>query len=325
MTGTDDTPRDIPEPDEGRLGGGAEARAGFVALIGVPNAGKSTLLNRLVGAKVSIVSRKVQTTRTQVRGIAMIGQSQIVFVDTPGIFKPVRRLDRAMVTSAWGGASDADLVGVLVDVTRHDATENLALLERLAEVRQPAFLVLNKVDLLADKDALLPIAAALNARARFEMTFMLSALNGSGAERLTTWLAGRVPAGPWLYPEDQVSDAPLRFLAAEITREKIFERLHDELPYRSTVETDSWTQKPDGSVRIEQTIYVERESQRKIVLGKAGATIKSIGQAARHEIAEAAEARVHLFLFVKVREKWADDPERYREMGLEFPSEPRKG
>lgn len=294
-------------------------RAGFVALIGAPNAGKSTLLNQLVGAKVSIVSRKVQTTRTQVRGIALHGAAQIVFVDTPGLFRPKRRLDRAMVTSAWSGATDADLVGLLIDVTQHDAPETAELIARVKEIRQPVFLILNKIDLLKDKDRLLPISAALAEGAPFQAVFMLSALTGSGAERMMDWLAAHVPPGPWLYPEDQVSDAPLRFLAAEITREKIYERLHDELPYRSTVETDSWVQQKDGSVRIEQTIFVERESQRKIVLGKAGATIKSIGQAARHDIAEAAEARVHLFLHVKVREGWENDPARYREMGLDFP------
>ncbi len=298
-------------------------RAGFVALIGAPNAGKSTLLNQLVGAKVSIVSRKVQTTRTQVRGIAMHGDTQIVFVDTPGIFRPKRRLDRAMVTSAWGGATDADMIGVLVDVSKHDDPETAELMERLAEVRQPKFLVINKVDMLTgeDKAKLLPIAASLNDKGRFEKTFMISALSGYGGKDILDWLSPRMKPGPWLYPEDQVSDAPLRFLAAEITREKIYERLHDELPYRSTVETESWKQQKDGSVRIEQNIFVERESQRKIVLGKGGAAIKAIGSAARVEIAEAADAKVHLFLFVKVRENWSDDPERYREMGLEFPRE----
>lgn len=293
-------------------------RAGFVALIGAPNAGKSTLLNQLVGAKVSIVSRKVQTTRTQVRGIAMSGQAQIVFVDTPGIFAPKRRLDRAMVTSAWGGATDADLIGVLIDVQKFDQEENTRLLERLGELKQPKFLILNKIDTVP-KEKLLAITAAVNGRASFETTFMIAALTGYGVKDVLSWLETRLPLGPWLYPEDQLSDAPLRFLAAEITREKMFERLHDELPYRSTVETEQWQQRPDGSVRIEQTIYVEREGQRKIVLGEGGKTIKAIGQAARKEIAEAAEATVHLFLFVKVRENWADDPERYREMGLEFP------
>lgn len=293
-------------------------RCGFVALIGAPNAGKSTLLNQLVGAKVSIVSRKVQTTRTQVRGIALTGTTQVIFVDTPGIFAPKRRLDRAMVTSAWGGATDADLIGVLIDVGRFDHEENVALLEKLSELKQPKFLILNKIDTIP-KEQLLAITATVNEQAKFETTFMVAALTGYGVKDILAWLEMRLKPGPWLYPEDQLSDAPLRFLAAEITREKIFERLHDELPYRSTVETESWQQRPDGSVRIEQTIYVERESQRKIVLGQGGQTIKAIGQKARVEIAEAAEAKVHLFLFVKVRENWSDDPERYREMGLEFP------
>jgi GTP-binding protein Era len=293
-------------------------RAGFVALIGAPNAGKSTLLNALVGAKVSIVSRKVQTTRTQVRGIATSGESQIVFVDTPGIFAPKRLLDRAMVDSAWGGAMDADIVALLVDVRKWDAPESSAIIERLATVRQPKALVLNKVDTI-DKPKLMAIATALNERLAFDATFMIAALTGYGCQDLIQWLAGRVPAGPWLYPDDQISVAPLRFLAAEVTREKIFERLHDELPYRSTVETEAWETLKDGSVKITQAIYVEREGQRKIVLGEKGATIKAIGSAARKEIAAAAETKVHLFLFVKVREDWEKDPERYREMGLEMP------
>lgn len=301
----------------------APTRCGFVALIGVPNAGKSTLLNALVGAKVSIVSRKVQTTRTQIRGIAMSGQSQVVFVDTPGIFTAKRRLETAMVTSAWGGAADADRIGVLVDVTRADEDGQDALLERLGEIKQPKFLVLNKIDLIA-REKLFAIAKMLNDKVKFERTFMVSALNGSGVSDILTWLAGEVAPGPWLYPEDEISDAPLRFLAAEITREKIFERLHDELPYRSTVETEKWTVMKNGDVRIDQTIFVERESQRKIMLGEKGQTIKSIGSAARKEITEAAEAKVHLFLFVKVRENWSDDPERYREMGLEFPHEKKR-
>ncbi|HRK24385.1 MAG TPA: GTPase Era [Beijerinckiaceae bacterium] len=297
----------------------AEAtRCGFVALIGAPNAGKSTLLNALVGAKVSIVSRKVQTTRTQVRGIALTGQTQIIFVDTPGIFAPKRRLDRAMVTSAWGGAGDADLVCLLVDVHKAGDEANLALLDKVKELRAPVALVLNKIDTLP-RERLLAIAADLNKDHAFAATFMVSALTGDGVADLMAWLAPRLPPGPWLYPEDQMSDAPLRFLAAEITREKLFERLHDELPYRSTVETEQWKTLRDGSVRIEQVIFVEREGHRKIVLGEKGRTIKAIGEAARGEIAEAAEAKVHLFLFVKVRENWADDPERYREMGLEFP------
>lgn len=298
-------------------------RCGFVALIGVPNAGKSTLLNQLVGAKISIVSRKVQTTRTQIRGIAMTGATQVIFVDTPGIFAPKRRLERAMVTSAWGGAADADRVGVLIDVTHADGESEDALLTALAEVKQPKFLVLNKIDLVPH-EKLLAIADALNKRVDFEATFMISAMRGHGVKRLLEWLEDKLPLGPWLYPEDEISDAPLRFLAAEITREKIFERLHDELPYRSTVETEKWTVMKNGDVRIDQTIFVEREGQRKIMLGEKGQTIKAIGSAARKEIAEAAEAKVHLFLFVKVRENWSEDPERYREMGLEFPREARK-
>ncbi|MCA3565443.1 MAG: GTPase Era [Methylocystis sp.] len=303
----------MTEPSEA-----AETAAGFVALIGAPNAGKSTLLNALVGAKVSIVSRKVQTTRTQVRGIAMVDGTQIVFVDTPGIFQPKRRLDRAMVESAWGGAGDADLVALLVDARRADEPETLAILDGLKDVRQPKVLILNKVDTI-DKPLLIGIAARLNERARFDATFMIAALTGYGVRDMAAWLAKRMPKGPWLYPEDQISDAPLRFLASEITREKLFERLHDELPYRSTVETETWETRKDGSVKINQTIFVEREGQRKIVLGEGGATIKAIGSAARKEIAEAAETKVHLFLFVKVRENWSDDPERYREMGLTFP------
>ncbi|HEY8567310.1 MAG TPA: GTPase Era [Beijerinckiaceae bacterium] len=294
-------------------------RAGFVALIGAPNAGKSTLLNGLVGSKVSIVSRKVQTTRATVRGIAIEGQSQIVFVDTPGIFKPKRRLDRAMVTSAWGGAGDADVVCFLLDVRKGLTEETEAILAKLPELRQPKSLILNKIDLI-ERSKLLDLAASLNERLPFAQTFMISALTGSGLDRLRRDLAAMMPEGPWLYPEDQISDAPLRMLAAEITREKIYERLHEELPYQSTVETTEWKGLPDGSVRIEQTIFVARESQRKIVLGEKGQTIKTIGQLARREIADAAETKVHLFLFVKVRENWADDPERYREMGLEFPS-----
>ncbi|AWI89063.1 GTPase Era [Methylorubrum aminovorans] len=296
-----------------------ETRAGFVALIGVPNAGKSTLLNALVGAKVSIVSRKVQTTRALVRGIVMEGDAQIVLVDTPGIFAPKRRLDRAMVHSAWSGAADADAVCLLVDARKGADEEVETILRRLPEVKRPKILILNKIDLIA-RERLLELVAKLNAMVPFEDTFLISALNGDGVADLRKALAARMPPGPWLYPEDQISDAPLRMLAAEITREKIYDRLHEELPYRSTVETDQWQVRPDGSVRIEQTIFVERESQRSIVLGKGGQTIKAIGQAARIEIAEVAEAKVHLFLHVKVRENWADDPARYREMGLEFPT-----
>ena len=295
-----------------------ETRCGFIALIGAPNAGKSTLINALVGTKVSIVSHKVQTTRALLRGIATEGRSQLVFIDTPGIFAPRRRLDRAMVTTAWTGAHDADLVGVLIDARRGLDEEIFALLDRVGDVRHGRFLVLNKIDLVA-KPALLALAQAANQRASFEATFMISALRNDGVTDMRRWLAARVPVGPWHYPEDQVSDAPLRQLAAEITREKLYLRLHQELPYHSTVETVDWKELKDGSVRIEQTIYVERESQRKIVLGKAGQTIKAIGSEARREIADAIEAKVHLMLFVKVRENWGDDPERYREIGLEFP------
>lgn len=293
-------------------------RCGFCALIGAPNAGKSTLLNQLVGAKVSIVSRKVQTTRALVRGIALDGAAQIIFVDTPGIFAPKRRLDRAMVTSAWGGAGDADVVCLLIDARKGVDEEAEAILERLPQLKAPKILVINKIDTI-EHEKLLGLAADLNARLAFADTFMISALKGHGVEKFRQKLAERMPPGPWLYPEDQISDAPLRSLAAEITREKLFERLHDELPYQSTVETELWKDQPDGSARVEQTIYVTREGQKKIVIGEGGKTIKSIGSAARKEIMEAAEQKVHLFLFVKVRENWGDDPERYREMGLEFP------
>jgi len=293
---------------------------GFIALVGAPNAGKSTLLNALVGSKVSIVSRKVQTTRALIRGIAIEGEAQLIFVDTPGIFIPRRRLDRAMVTTAWSGAHDADLVALLIDA--HDGLDEdaEAILGRLSDVHVPKVLVLNKVDLV-EKSALLAMAQKANDKVKFEATFMVSALKGDGIKDLKRWFAARMPAGPFLYPADQMSDAPMRQLAAEITREKIFERLHQELPYHSTVETESWKELRGGDIRIEQTIYVERDSQRKIVLGKGGQAIKAIGEAARKEIAEIVEAKVHLFLFVKVREGWGDDPERYRAMGLEFPTE----
>src|SRR5579863_1201312 len=299
---------------------GEATRCGFVALIGAPNVGKSTLTNALVGAKVSIVTPKVQTTRALIRGIALVGAAQLIFVDTPGIFTPRRRLDRAMVGTAWGSTRDADVVALLVDSRKGAHEDDEAVLGRLADIRAPKVLVLNKVDLAA-KPALLGLTQALNARAAFAATFMVSALSGDGVADLKAWFAAHVPPGPWLYPADQISDAPLRQLAAEITREKLYLRLHQELPYQSTIETEVWKELKDGSVRIEQTIYVERESQRKIVLGKAGATIKAIGAAARPEIAAAIEQPVHLFLFVKVREGWSDDPERYREMGLEFSRE----
>ena len=293
-------------------------RSGFVALIGAPNAGKSTLLNRLVGAKVSIVTHKVQTTRAIVRGIVNHGEAQIVFVDTPGIFKPRRRLDTAMVTTAWGGAKDADIVLVLIDAERGIRGDADALLDKLPDVRHPKILVLNKVDRVRP-DALLALSETANKRVDFERTFMVSALTGSGCDDILNYLAERLPHGPWYYPDDQISDLPMRQLAAEITREKLYLRLHQELPYSSTVETEKWEEKPDGSVRIEQVIYVERDSQKAIVLGEKGQTIKAIGAASRKEIGDILEQKVHLFLFVKVRENWVNDPERYREMGLDFP------
>ncbi|MHC2462029.1 GTPase Era [Bradyrhizobium embrapense] len=301
-------------------GQGYATRCGFVALIGAPNVGKSTLVNALVGSKVTIVSRKVQTTRALIRGIVIEGNAQIILVDTPGIFAPRRRLDRAMVSTAWSGAHDADLVCVLLDAKSGIDEEANAILAKLETVAHPKILVLNKVDLV-QREKLLALAQAANERMRFEHTFMISALSGDGVDDLRKALAKMVPAGPFLYPEDQMSDAPMRHLAAEITREKIYSHLHQELPYQSTVETDSWTDRKDKSIRIEQTIFVERESQRKIVLGKGGATIKSIGAQARAEIAEIMGVPVHLFLFVKVRENWGDDPDRYKEMGLDFPKE----
>jgi GTP-binding protein Era len=295
-------------------------RCGFIALIGAPNVGKSTLINAIVGAKVAIVSHKVQTTRTLLRGIATQEDAQLVFIDTPGIFQPRRRLDRAMVAGAWTGAGDADIVGAMIDAKRGLDEETSALLERLAGLKQPKILIVNKIDLV-EKPTLLTLVKNAIDRVPFAATFMVSALTGDGIADLKHWLSGHVPVGPWHYPEDQLTDAPLRQLAAEITREKLYLRLHQELPYQSTVETDSWKELKDGSVRIEQTIYVERMSQRKIVLGKGGQTIKAIGAEARREIADIAEQPVHLFLFVKVREAWGNDPERYREIGLEFPKE----
>ncbi len=293
-------------------------RCGFVAIIGAPNAGKSTLVNALVGAKVTIVSHKVQTTRSLVRGIAMEGSAQIILVDTPGLFSPRRRLDRAMVSAAWGGAADADRVIVLVDAKKGLDESVEAILDKLGDVRQPKDLVLNKVDLV-DRPKLLDLATAINERARFEKTFMISAATGSGVKDLRQHLAASAPLGPWHYPEDEISDVPARMLAAEITREKLYHRLHDELPYDATVETESYEERKDGSIRIEQTIYVVREGQRKIMLGKGGETIKLISQSAREELSKLFETKVHLFLFVKVRENWGDDPERYERMGLEYP------
>ena len=295
-------------------------RCGFVAIIGAPNVGKSTLVNAMVGSKVTIVSPKVQTTRATIRGIVIEGDAQLIFVDTPGIFAPRRRLDRAMVAIAWSGAHDADIVALLVDAKRGLDDETAAIMVKLADVAATTILILNKIDLVA-KPGLLGLVREANERMKFAATFMVSAQSGDGVGEIKGWLAAKVPAGPWHYPEDQISDAPMRALAAEITREKIYHRLHQELPYRSTVETDVWKELRDGSVRIEQTIYVERESQRKIALGKGGQAIKSIGAEARKEIAKLIEKPVHLFLFVKVREGWADDPERYREMGLEFPKD----
>jgi GTPase len=312
-----------------------DVSCGFVALIGAPNAGKSTLINALVGSKVSVVSRKAQTTRTTVRGIVIEGTAQIIFVDTPGLFAPKRRLDRAMAASAWGAAADADVLALLIDARQetHGAAKSdrdavaapvflseqtEKIVAALSESKTRKVLVLNKIDLV-DRPALLALAENLNAALKFEETFMISAATGDGLDKLRERLGRMMAPGPWLYPEDQITDAPIRSLAAEITREKLFERLHDELPYQTTVETDQWKELPDGSVRIEQTIFVSRDSHKKIVIGEGGRTIKSIGTAARKEIAEANDGPVHLFLFVKVRANWLDDPERYRAMGLEFP------
>ena len=293
-------------------------RCGFVAIIGAPNVGKSTLVNAMVGSKVTIVSPKVQTTRAIIRGIAIERDAQLIFVDTPGIFAPRRRLDRAMVAVAWSGAHDADIVALMVDAKRGLDDETMAIAAKLADIAATKILIVNKVDLVA-KPNLLGLVHAANERMTFAATFMVSAQSGDGVAEVKRWLAAHVPPGPWHYPQDQISDAPMRALAAEITREKIYLRLHQELPYRSTVETEVWKELRDGSVRIEQTIFVERESQRKIALGKGGQAIRSIGAEARKEIGKLIEKPVHLFLFVKVREGWADDPARYREMGLEFP------
>ncbi|MEO1066208.1 MAG: GTPase Era [Pseudomonadota bacterium] len=294
-------------------------KCGYVALIGAPNAGKSTLLNRFVGGKVSIVSHKVQTTRALVRGIMAEGETQIIFVDTPGIFKPKRRLDRAMVTSAWDGAGDADVVALLIDAKKGVDEEVEPILTALAERRQRCILLLNKIDLIR-REELLKLAETVAETVDFDATFMISAEKGDGCADVVAYLADKMPAGPWLYPEDQMSDLPMRQLAAEITREKLYERLHQELPYASTVETEDWKELKSGDVRIEQTIYVTRESHKKIALGKGGQTVKAISSSARRELSNILERPVHLFLFVKVREKWLDDPERYREMGLDFPT-----
>lgn len=296
-----------------------KTKSGFVTLLGATNAGKSTLVNQLVGTKVSIVSHKVQTTRALVRGIITEGDAQIVLVDTPGIFKPRRRLDRAMVSTAWSGAKDADIVLFIVDAERGFAGDAGSILDSLKDSKARNVLVLNKVDRV-EPPKLLDLAGYASQVAKFEKVFMVSALNGSGCKDLVNWLAGALPEGPWFYPEDEISDMPMRSLAAEITREKIYDRLHQELPYHSHVETEKWEDMKNGDVRIQQVIYVERDSQRKIVLGHKGETIKAIGQASRIELGKILERKVHLFLFVKVRENWGDDPERFREMGLEFGS-----
>ncbi len=294
-----------------------ETRAGFVAIVGAPNVGKSTLLNQLVGAKVSIVSPKVQTTRTRVLGICIEGAAQVIFIDTPGIFRPRRRLDRAMVAAAWGGTADADEILLLVDSAKRIDKDTAAIIGKLKQAERKSVLVINKVDLVK-KPALLALVKELNETGFFTDTFMISAETGDGVPDLMDFLAARIPAGPWLFPEDQLSDMPGRLTAAEITREQLYLQLHQELPYAMAVETETWQEQDDGSVRIEQVIYVERQSQKAIVLGKGGSRIKSLGETARKELEEILEHRVHLFLFVKVREKWGDDPERYRDLGLDF-------
>jgi GTP-binding protein Era len=294
-------------------------RAGFVALIGEPNAGKSTLLNRMVGAKVSIVTHKVQTTRTRIRGVAIEGDSQIVFVDTPGLFRPRRRLDRAMVAAAWAGASDADVVVLMVEAHR-GVTEGVEkIIEALAERtgNQQVALAINKIDRVR-REALLALTGQLNEMYPFERTFLISAEKGHGVEDLRRWLAGQMPRGPWLYPEDQIADLPMRMIAAEITREKLTLRLHQELPYQLTVETENWEERKDGSVRIDQVVYVARDGHKGIVLGHRGETIKAVGQAARAELEEFLGRKVHLFIQVKVRPGWLEERERYSEMGLDF-------
>ena len=298
--------------------GSESTKAGFVALIGAPNAGKSTLINRLVGTKVSIVSHKVQTTRAVVRGIVMRDSSQIIFADTPGIFKPRRRLDRAMVDAAWGGAKDADIVCLLIDAERGIRGDAERILESLAGVKLPKILLLNKIDRVPP-ETLLALTAQANEKVAFDQTFMISALKGDGCDDFLNHLAKELPDSPYLYPPDQVSDFPTKMLAAEITREKIFLRLHQELPYSAHVEVEGWEERDDGSVKIDQVIYIEREAHKKIVIGKRGETIKAISSAARQELSTLLDRKVHLFLFVKVRQNWLDDPERYREMGLEFP------
>jgi len=292
-------------------------RCGFIAVLGAPNAGKSTLVNRMVGTKVSIVSNKVQTTRTRVLGIALRDEAQLIFIDTPGIFQPRRRLDRAMVAAAWSGAADADVSLLLIDATEGVKRDAEAIIERMKAEDRRAHLVLNKVDKVK-KPELLALTQQLVDTGVFDEVFMVSALKGQGVEDLVGFLANHMPEGPWHFPEDQVSDMTERLLAAEITREKLYLQLHQELPYATTVETETWEERKDGSVKIDQVIYVVRDSQKSIILGKGGQQIKKIGEASRKELEEILDCRVHLFLFVKVREKWGDDPERYSEWGLDF-------
>ncbi len=295
-------------------------RAGFVALIGEPNAGKSTLLNRMVGAKVSIVTHKVQTTRTRIRGVAMEGAAQIVFVDTPGLFRPRRRLDRAMVKAAWGGAADADIIVLMIEAQRGLTEGAGTIIERMRDqipVGRPVALAINKIDRVK-AEVLLALAERMNDAFPFAKTFMISAEKGYGVADLKAWLAGELPLGAWFYPEDQLADMPMRMIAAEMTREKLTLRLHEELPYQLTVETENWEDKKDGSTRIDQVVYVARDGHKGIVLGNKGETIKSVGQSARAEISEFLGRTVHLFLQVKVRPNWLEEPERFSEMGLEF-------
>jgi GTP-binding protein Era len=312
MTDSTETDATQPGPEDG-------SRAGFVALIGEPNAGKSTLLNRMVGAKVSIVTHKVQTTRARIRGVALEGASQIVFVDTPGLFRPRRRLDRAMVAAAWTGAADADVVVLMVEAHRGLTDGVQAILDALSERApgRPVALAINKIDRVKS-EVLLALTEKLNEAYAFDKTFMISAEKGYGVDDLRRWLAEKMPEGPWLYPEDQIADLPMRMIAAEITREKLTLRLHQELPYQLTVETESWEERKDGSARVEQVIYVARDGHKGIILGRKGETIKAVSQAARAELTEFLGRTVHLFLQVKVRPNWLEERERFSQMGLDF-------